>query len=519
MPLLNVGFHGEKTFQVDADLIVTGRTCIIGSSGSGKSYAVGVFCEELCKAGVPFALIDIEGEYSGLKEKYEIIWVGEDEKCDLNWNALNIKELAGQALDISPLILDVSEAEDPKGKVGEFLSEVFREVSVRRTPYLIVLEEADKFIPQAGERLKIIEEVARRGRKRGLGLMLCTQRPSLVDKNVLSQCSNQLIGKLNIKNDLESVAQFFLGYGLPKQLTTLPPGVFYALGGFSSTPVSVRIRLRETSHGGITPKLKDRVIQHSEEVLKKLRNLKTEKNFLGLPPLIGLNDVPSIVKKEKRFIFFGEKEEVAGVQLIFNPLIQLTVSIRTGLLRKRFENRFFISDGVTGRYVELKDGLIFKDGIEQFIGLSRQQIEVLKVLIPDKDSTLIDILGELKVSESIMRSLLKFLEKKRLISSYKDGRIKRYHRIVELPKIDLEDKTLILENISTQKAEVVSVKLKEAEVREAIRGLFSGSDLQEFKPFLYPVYRVELVLEDKKRVVWVDGRSGKEIDLSVSSSS
>ena len=309
VPLLNLGSQGEKTFQIDADLVVTGRTCVIGASGSGKSYVVGVFCEELCKNNIPFALIDIEGEYSGLKEKYEMIWVGEYERCDLNWSALNVKELARQALDISPLILDVSEVEDPKGKISEFLSEMFKEVSARRTPYLIVLEEADKFIPQVGERLKILEEVARRGRKRGLGLMLCTQRPSLVDKNVLSQCSNQLIGKLNIKNDLEAVAPFFLGHGLPKQLTTLIPGVFYALGGFSPIPISIKIRLRETQHGGITPKLRDRVIQPPEEVLAKLRNLKIEKNVLGLPSLIGLNDIPSIVKKEKRFIFFWGRGE------------------------------------------------------------------------------------------------------------------------------------------------------------------------------------------------------------------
>ena len=230
----------EKTepFQINADLIATGRTCVIGSSGSGKSYAVGVICEELCKNKVPFVIIDIEGEYSGLKEKYEAIWVGDEDNCDLKWsNKVDLKALAQQAPDCPPIIFDLSEADRPREKVSQFLIALYREISNRRTPYLVILEEADRFSPQAGERLPIFDEIARRGRKRGMGLMLCTQRPSLVDKNILSQCSSQLIGKLVIKNDIQSVAQFFTGRSIPNQLTSLSAGEFFALGGAALAPM------------------------------------------------------------------------------------------------------------------------------------------------------------------------------------------------------------------------------------------------------------------------------------------
>ena len=95
--------------------------------------------------------------------------------------------------------------------------------------------------------------------------MLCTQRPSLVDKNILSQCSNQLIGKFVIKNDLNAVAQFFAGSGPPNQLTGLSPGEFFALGGMAPQPEKVKIRPRETRHGGITPKLNPTTMQASVE--------------------------------------------------------------------------------------------------------------------------------------------------------------------------------------------------------------------------------------------------------------
>ncbi len=234
---LQIGTSANGPFTVDANLIVTGRNCVLGSSGSGKSYAVGVLCEELCRNEVPFAIVDTEGEHTGLKEKFEAIWVGEERDSDLSWGSLDLKDLASQAPDISPLILDVSDLTDPKEKVSTFITALYETLTERRTPYLVVVEEADKFIPQYGQRVPIFAEVARRGRKRGMGLMICSQRPSLVDKNVLSQCGNQLIGKLIIQNDLQSVAQFFPGKGLPKELTGLRAGQFFAMGGFSPTPV------------------------------------------------------------------------------------------------------------------------------------------------------------------------------------------------------------------------------------------------------------------------------------------
>ena len=77
-PVLYLGSDAGGPFEVNANVLATGRTCVIGASGSGKSYAVGVICEELCKSQVPFAIVDTEGEHSGLKEKYEVVLVGDD---------------------------------------------------------------------------------------------------------------------------------------------------------------------------------------------------------------------------------------------------------------------------------------------------------------------------------------------------------------------------------------------------------------------------------------------------------
>ena len=101
-PVLQLGQDDEGTFEVDANVLATGRTCIIGASGSGKSYAVGVICEELCKSRVPFAIIDTEGEHSGLKEKYDAVCIGDEPSCDLQWSGLDSEHLGAQAPDLAP---------------------------------------------------------------------------------------------------------------------------------------------------------------------------------------------------------------------------------------------------------------------------------------------------------------------------------------------------------------------------------------------------------------------------------
>jgi len=527
---LNLGLKGEEPFLVDPNLMVTGRTCVLGTSGSGKSYAVAVICEELSKAKVPFAIIDTEGEYSGLKEKYQAIWVGEDERCDLNWGELDTDLLATEAPDVAPLILDVSETESPRVKVGAFLSSLYREVSKRREPYLVILEEADRFVPQYGERLQIFDEIARRGRKRGLGLVVCSQRPSLIDKNVLSQCSNQLIGKLIIQNDLRSVAQFFPGRGLPKQLTALKPGSFYALGGFSPEPAFVSIKMRETPHGGITPTLRARVVKPFMGALADLKLSMREAGGairmgegrgpslagapLGLQPRIRPDDIALFVRRQKALVFFGREEMVTSVQLHFRPLIEVGVRTRKGLIKKRFETRSFILDGETGRFVNLSERLEFAEGLERFLVLSALQIEVLREIRPNSDSSIIDVASRVGESKGVIRRAVNVLEAKRLVRSVELRRAKLLRRLVDLPIAPWLEHQLEYGAVDVRGAKVREAKLKEGEIRQVIRGLWDGADLDSYTVFLYPFYRVELTLKRRRREVWLDGRSGHQVLLA-----
>ena len=520
--VLELGAGTEGPFSVDANLVVTGRTCVLGSSGSGKSYAVGVICEELCRNDIAFAIVDTEGEHTGLKEKFDAIWVGEEPGCDLAWEGLDLEDLANQAPEISPLVLDVSDLADPKEKISAFLSSLYATLTAKRTPYLVVVEEADKFIPQAGQRLPIFSEVARRGRKRGMGLMICSQRPSLVDKNVLSQCGNQMIGKLIIQNDLQSVAQFFHAKGLPKELTGLRAGQFFAMGGISPKPSLISFKSRVTRPGGGTPSLSRRVVKKyvgsgraptisTAPILTGGKKAEKETVAIGLLPSVRAEDVPQLVRRERSFGIFGPRETVTNVSPEYRTLVQLGVRLRRGLLRRRFETVYAYLDGVTGKHVIVDRGLEVTRGFEKILGLSTLQMEVLREVKADGDTSPLDVASAVGESKSTVSRVLGTLNDRRLVRTIEVRKRKLYRRLVDLPVEPTELVPLELGEVDVKGSRIVPPKLKEGDVKEVVKGLWEGADVDSFETFLYPVFRVELVVKRKHREVLIDGRSGNEL--------
>lgn len=258
-------------FSLSAKMVATGRTCVLGASGSGKSYTVGVLCEELCKSRVPFCLIDLEGEYWGIKDRFEAIWVGDRDLCDARWGEVDLDRLASAAPNAPPLILDYSRVDNQPQAVLDFLTRLWKSSTDARFPYLIIVDEADRVVPRSGPRMEPLFEIAVRGRKRGLGLMLCTQRPSQVDPDVFGQCTLQLVGKLMLDVDQRAVGQFFGGERAPG-LAQLERGRFWVLGAGEPAGELVKMRARETSHKSETPELTiNRVARPSQEVLQSIR--------------------------------------------------------------------------------------------------------------------------------------------------------------------------------------------------------------------------------------------------------
>lgn len=154
-----------------------------------------------------------------------------------------IINLRGTPQDIQELIVN---------RIGNALFEL-RKVD-KIPPMMLVVEEAHNFCPQQGMAIssKVFRTIASEGRKFGLGLMVITQRPAKVDKNVLSQCNTQIILKVNNPNDLKAIASSIEGLtdGMEEEIQRLPIGTAIVTGGGVSMPLFVEIRPRESKHGG-----------------------------------------------------------------------------------------------------------------------------------------------------------------------------------------------------------------------------------------------------------------------------
>jgi hypothetical protein len=284
---LHIGEFDNNPFNISGTSFITDRTAVMGMSGSGKSYLIGVICEELCKANLPFVIIDPEGEYKSLKQKFEVVWACNDPDADVQLNIQICQKLAELTISKNlKLVLDTSESSDEFNIVTEFLKQLYEIESRVRTPMLVIIEEADRFAPQSkGDSIQEIHEISRRGRKRGIGLVIATQRPAMVDKNVLSQCGNQFIGRLRTENDLNAVSLFFRSKESLNLIPDLEGGNFYAMGNLAPAAQKIKVRQRETAHGGGTPG-KEKKSTGLDELNLKIKAIDSKKEPESKTPLI-----------------------------------------------------------------------------------------------------------------------------------------------------------------------------------------------------------------------------------------
>ena len=165
--------------------ILTGRGFVTGKSGCGKSNSGSVIAEKLLDGGFGLLIVDIDGEYYGLKEEYEILHVGGDEECDIQVTTDHSEKLASLALDQNvPIILDMSsylDEAEAEALLTEVARSLFAKAKKRKQPFLLLVEEVHEYIPEkgsVGECGKMLIKIGKRGRKHGLGICGISQRPA-----------------------------------------------------------------------------------------------------------------------------------------------------------------------------------------------------------------------------------------------------------------------------------------------------------------------------------------------------
>ena len=137
------------------------------------------------------------------------------------------------------------------------LGELWRRREERR-PVLIVVDEAHNVCPARPEdplsaiATEYAVRIAGEGRKFGLYLLVSTQRPQKVHENVLSQCDNLLLMRMNSLADIGYVSEVFsfVPQSLLERATTFRQGEALVAGPIAPHPAFLRFGQRLAREGG-----------------------------------------------------------------------------------------------------------------------------------------------------------------------------------------------------------------------------------------------------------------------------
>jgi hypothetical protein len=199
------------------------RIAIVGTAGSGKTYAAKGFVERLLETGARVAIVDPLGVWWGLRASADgsapgfpvIVFGGRHADVPIaaeTGGALG-RLIADRAL---ACVVDLSELGSNAARrrfMASFCESLYE---ANEQPLHLVLDEADLWAPQRPlpdqtGLLGHIEEIVRRGRVRGFIPWLITQRPAVVHKDVLSQADILIAMKLTASQDRDAIGGWIEG--------------------------------------------------------------------------------------------------------------------------------------------------------------------------------------------------------------------------------------------------------------------------------------------------------------------
>lgn len=265
--------------QLALPLDVAGEAiAILAKRGAGKTNTATVLVEEIHGAGVQVVILDPVGAWWGLRSS-----------ADGKKAGLGIPIFGGQHADVpleptagvlmadtavetaQSLLLDLSDFPSKASTarfVVDFAERLFRAKNREKSLLHLVLEEADTFAPQnaRAEEARMagaIEQIVRRGRGRGLGITMVTQRSAVLNKDVLSQADVLIAMRTTSPHDTDAIKKWVAAHGDDER------GVIASLPGLETGEAwfwnperglldRVKVRRRRTFDSSSSPKAGER---------------------------------------------------------------------------------------------------------------------------------------------------------------------------------------------------------------------------------------------------------------------
>jgi uncharacterized protein len=214
--------------RFDADVAGGWTFGVLAKKGAGKTYTGRVMAEELHAARVPFVAIDPTGAWWGLRSGADgekkgglpvLVAGGDSPVRDLPLERGGGAVMADLVVDEAvPMVLDLS-ALGSHAAEREFAHGFFERLYRRNRELVhVFVDEADLFAPQSpqpGDRplLGVMENIVRRGRIKGIGVTLITQRAAVLNKDVLTQVDVLALLRVTGPQDRAAIEKWVAGHG------------------------------------------------------------------------------------------------------------------------------------------------------------------------------------------------------------------------------------------------------------------------------------------------------------------
>lgn len=205
---------------------ITQTFALLARRGAGKTHTASVMAEEMLSAGHMIVWLDPIGVAWGLRSHYSVAILG-GEHADIPLQPTAGKLVADFLVDKRlPSILDLSGFGENEMRrfVGEFCQRFYER---NRQPAHVFIDEADEFAPQSAtggdiaKCLGAMQNLVRRGRARGIGCTLITQRSAVLNKSVLTQTECLIAMQTTAPHDLKAIESWVKYHGTAEECSDL----------------------------------------------------------------------------------------------------------------------------------------------------------------------------------------------------------------------------------------------------------------------------------------------------------
>ena len=247
----------NTVFELDLKTLLKTHTFIQSMTGGGKTSLILKIVEQVQKErpDVQMVFLDDQEEFTEIPLQYAKFKLISKDATPKIFSIDHAKQIGIQTRRLGKSVVvnlhDLEEQHDREAFVGEFLrgfSSLGKEVG---NPAIIVIDEADVYIPTKSNRSNIpsrypIINLTKRARKLNISVILSTQYLSEVEIRARRECANRICGKTTELRDRKIVAELLGEPKIADQLFDLEAGYFFVRGSIFKKGVS-RIYVEESN--------------------------------------------------------------------------------------------------------------------------------------------------------------------------------------------------------------------------------------------------------------------------------